>query len=94
MYDIDQDNAQRIEFVVELWFQGELVDVDVCYTLRDAYAAAQNPANRVAADLIVIVEDGIEIDRYTLIGSEWVDGLETAKSIYPIDIVVVDEVSV
>jgi hypothetical protein len=83
MYDINQDNAQRIEFVVELWFEGELVDVDVCYTLRDAYAAAQNPANRVAADLIVIVEDGIEIDRYTLIGSEWIDGLITLKSAPP-----------
>ena len=83
MYDINQDNAQRIEFVVEMWFGGELFDVDVCYTLRDAYAAAQNPSNRVAADLIVIVEDGIEIDRYTLIGSEWIDGLLTRVSAPP-----------
>ena len=76
MYDINQDNAQRIEFVVELWFQGELVDADVCYTLRDAYAVAQKPANRVAADLIVIRRGtGSRFDRYTLIGSNGSTGL-------------------
>lgn len=88
------DHIQQIEYIVELWKDGEIADVEVHTSLREAYAASQADRNRVISDLIVIVEDGIEIDRYTLIGSEWIDGLETAKSIYPIDIVVVDEVSV
>lgn len=76
------DHIQQIEYIVELWKDGELADVEVHTSLREAYAASQADRNRVISDLIVIVEDGIEIDRYTLIGDSWVDGLPTARVQY------------
>lgn len=85
------DHIQQIEYIVEMWKDGEIADVEVHTSLREAYAASQAGRNRVISDLIVIVEDGIEIDRYTLIGDSWVDGLPTLRVPVPqIDITIED----